>query len=207
MPLRVPAGECESEYVVKKSRFIARLLPVGSREDVNAAVARARADHPDARHHCWAYLFGRPEDATSAGMSDDGEPAGTAGRPILNALQHGGLGDALVIVIRYFGGIKLGAGGLVRAYGTAARQVLESAPAQERRAMCVFQATGDYAAEQPLRHFLAGIDGQLCAVTYGDRVQYALAVPEDAQASLADYCAAHGLALAAARCAGSPAVV
>jgi len=54
VPLRVPAGECESEYVVKKSRFIARLLPVGSREDVNAAVARARADHPDARHHCWA---------------------------------------------------------------------------------------------------------------------------------------------------------
>ena len=115
MSYAVPAASCEQEYVVKRSRFIARVVPVNSRADVNAAVARAREDYPDARHHCWAYLLGPPGKAAGAGMSDDGEPAGTAGKPILNVLQHGHLGDVLVIVVRYFGGIKLGAGGLVRA--------------------------------------------------------------------------------------------
>ena len=89
MDLQVPAGESEQEYVIKKSRFIARVVPVENREEVNAAVARSRQDYPDARHHCWAYVLGSPADASSAGMNDDGEPSGTAGKPILNVLQHG----------------------------------------------------------------------------------------------------------------------
>ena len=195
MSYRVPSGEHEVEYVVKKSRFIARVVPVGDRGEVNAAVARARADYPDARHHCWAYILGRPQDAGSAGMSDDGEPAGTAGRPILNVLQHGDLGDVLVIVTRYFGGIKLGAGGLVRAYGTAAQMALDGAPATLPRQLKVFTASGDFAQEQPLRHFLAGVEGEVRDVRYGQRIAVELALPGSAIPRLEAFCAARGLAL------------
>jgi len=192
---QVPASIYESEYVVKKSRFIARVLPVSSREEVNAAVSQARNDYPDARHHCWAYLLGKPADATSAGMNDDGEPAGTAGKPILNVLQYGHLGDVLVIVIRYFGGIKLGAGGLVRAYGTATKMALEQAPAETRRDLVEFSAAGDFSAEQPLRHFLAGVDGLLLSVDYGERVKINLALPAEQADALAAFCASHAIDL------------
>lgn len=195
MAYQVPAGEHQVEYVVKKSRFIARVVPVSRRDEVNAAVARARADYPDARHHCWAYLLGRPQDAGSAGMSDDGEPAGTAGKPILNVLQHGHLGDVLVIVIRYFGGVKLGAGGLVRAYGTATQMALDTAPAVMPRDLKVFTASGDFAQEQPLRHFLAGVEGEVVDVRYGERIAVELALPGSSVPELEAFCAARGLAL------------
>lgn len=182
--------------VVKKSRFIARLEPVTSREEVNAAVAGARADYPDARHHCWAYLLGRPAAARNAGMSDDGEPAGTAGRPILNVLQHGHLGDVLVIVVRYFGGIKLGAGGLVRAYSAAAQQALEGAPCRKQEDLRHWRAEGDFACEQALRHWLGEHGGQLDGVHYGERVRLDLRVPAERGEALAAFCAAHGVALA-----------
>ena len=84
MLYQIPAQQFENEYVVKKSRFIARVVPVKSRQEAMVAVTDARADYPDARHHCWAYLLGKPADASSAGMNDDGEPAGTAGKPMLN---------------------------------------------------------------------------------------------------------------------------
>ncbi len=181
--------------MVKNSRFIARVQPVSNREQVNAAVAQARADYPDARHYCWAYLLGQPRDARSAGMNDDGEPAGTAGKPILNVLQHGHLGDVLVIVTRYFGGTKLGAGGLVRAYSAAARQVLDAAPCAEVQALSAWRARGDFCCEQLLRHWLAGQGGRVLAVAYGDRVCLDLQVPEAASRQLAELCAAHRIAL------------
>lgn len=196
MDYQRPAGVFEHEYQVKKSRFIARVVPVTSREDVNTAVRGARDDYPDARHHCWAYLLGKPADAASAGMNDDGEPAGTAGKPILNVLQYGHLGDVLVIVIRYFGGIKLGAGGLVRAYGSATQMALERAPAETRRELQQFTASGDFSVEQPLRHWLAGVDGQLLLVEYGEQVEISLAVPAAKADKLATFCAAHGIGLA-----------
>ncbi len=195
MAYRVPAGVFETEWVVKKSRFIARVVPVTGREQVNAAVQQARRDYPDARHHCWAYLLGRPEDAASAGMSDDGEPAGTAGKPILNVLQHGDVGNVLVVVIRYFGGIKLGAGGLVRAYGSATRQALEAAPAIEQRELLVLSVTGDFAAEQSLRHLLPELQGELLAVDYSSRVTLTVAIPGEQVEQLRAFCNANGMVL------------
>jgi uncharacterized YigZ family protein len=192
---QVPAADFEHEYVVKKSRFIARLVPIQSREDAMAGVARARRDYPDARHHCWAFLVGRPEDAASAGMNDDGEPSGTAGKPILNVLQHGHLGDVLVVVIRYFGGIKLGAGGLVRAYGTATQQALELAPVVIRQEYIRYQAVGDFSQEQPLRHWLQGAQGELVDVQYADSVAFTLDVAQPCVASLVDFCAVNRLQL------------
>lgn len=120
----IPAGFLERETEIKKSRFIARVAPVSSRDEVKAWLEQARNDHPDARHICWAYQIGRPGAAAEAAMNDDGEPSGTAGKPILSVIQHKDLGDVLVMVIRYFGGIKLGAGGLVRAYAGATEAVL-----------------------------------------------------------------------------------
>ena len=196
MSYQVPAAPYQSEYSVKKSRFIARVVPGTTREDVNVAVALARTDYPDAGHHCWAYLLGRPEDASSAGMNDDGEPAGTAGKPILNVLQHGHLGDVLVIVIRYFGGIKLGAGGLVRAYSTATAQALDEAPAYTHRDLLPFVASGDFSLEQPLRHFLTGVEGEVLGVNYSDQIELSLKLPAEAVEQLEQFCAAHGLTLA-----------
>jgi uncharacterized YigZ family protein len=192
---QVPAAIHEAEYEIKKSRFIARVVPVQSREEVNAGVQAARADYPDARHHCWAYLLGKPADAAGAGMSDDGEPAGTAGRPILNVLQHGQLGDVLVVVSRYFGGIKLGAGGLVRAYGTATQQALEQTPARTLRILTRCRVSGDFAAEQGLRHWLVGVDGEMLEVHYGQPVEFTLALPAGQVDDLAAYCSANGLRL------------
>lgn len=197
MTLLVPAQECETEYRVKKSRFIARLVPVENRAQVNAAVARARRDYPDARHHCWAYLLGKPADATNAGMSDDGEPAGTAGKPILNVLQHGELGDVLVVVIRYFGGVKLGAAGLVRAYGTATQQVLDIAPARPLTQWHHFRLFGSFSLEQPLRHLLAGLKGDLHGIRYGTGIEVDLQLAAEDMEPLSNFCAVHGARLEA----------
>ncbi len=191
----VPAAEFESEYTVKKSRFIARVVPVSDRAAVNTAVARARRDYPDARHHCWAYLLGDPRDAANAGMSDDGEPAGTAGRPILNVLQHGRFGDVLVVVSRYFGGIKLGAGGLVRAYGTATQQALDGAPATERVDRLSCRLLSDFSCEQGLRHTLQGLGGEVCRVQYTEQVSMEVSLPRDKLPDLTAYCAAHHIQL------------
>lgn len=158
-----------------------------------AAVKQARADYPDARHHCWAYLLGSPCDARSAGMSDDGEPAGTAGKPILNVLQHGLIGDVLVIVVRYFGGIKLGAGGLVRAYGTATAQALERVPSQEKIEMQGYQLAGDFSREQLLRHWLGTVGGTMQSVEYGESLSFYLNLPMDMEEALAAFCAANQL--------------
>ena len=193
MAYAVPAAQFEHEIEVKRSRFIARVVPVSQRSEVNAAVAQARRDYPDARHHCWAYLLGEPRDASNAGMSDDGEPAGTAGKPILNVLQHGAVGDVLVIVIRYFGGVKLGAGGLVRAYGGATQQALDHLPVVTPIAMSRCQLSAAFSDEQPLRHQLSQWDGLIEGLDYADGVTLKVAVPEAELASLRAYCAARGI--------------
>ncbi len=108
-----------AEHVVRKSRFIACVQPVSGREEAQAVVAQLRARHPDATHVCWALLAGGQSAAV-----DDGEPAGTAGRPMLEVLRHQQLEGVLATVVRYFGGVKLGAGGLVRAYTEAVAQAL-----------------------------------------------------------------------------------
>jgi len=117
----IPQATAQAEIEIKKSRFIGLAKQINDREQGMLWLAKVKATYPDARHHCWAYLLGNPSCATNAGMGDDGEPSGTAGKPILNVLQHKGVGDIMLIVVRYFGGIKLGAGGLNRTYGQAAQ--------------------------------------------------------------------------------------
>ncbi|HOU42491.1 MAG TPA: YigZ family protein, partial [Promineifilum sp.] len=127
----IPAAETRVELVVVNSRFLATAAPAFSVEAARAFVGRVRAEFADATHNVPAYLIGHGA-ATIAHCHDDGEPSGTAGRPVLAVLQGSGLGDIAVVVTRYFGGTKLGTGGLVRAYGDAARAVVAALPRAEK---------------------------------------------------------------------------
>lgn len=184
----VPSGYLERETEVKKSRFIARVYPVSSRDEVREHIARAHQDYPDARHVCWAYQIGRPGSAAEAAMNDDGEPSGTAGKPILNVIQHKDMGDVLVIVVRYFGGIKLGAGGLVRAYAGAAESVLSEVGRTIQQSRVQAEVVLGFADEQPLRHWCEGHEGHIESIRYSDRVNALVSVPEIRAGELAAFC-------------------
>jgi uncharacterized YigZ family protein len=180
----VPAEQACSEIEIKKSRFIAYASHITDREAGMTWLAEIKAEYPDARHHCWAYQIGNPSCATNAGMGDDGEPSGTAGKPILNVLQHKGVGDIMICVVRYFGGIKLGAGGLTRAYGQAAQAVMEVLQTQQEVPKTQIEVICDFAQEQPLRHWLSLVEGEILNVDYQQQVTVNLQLPDDQIESL-----------------------
>ncbi len=190
-----PADTVETEIEVKKSRFIALATKVTVRQEALAFIEQAKRDFPDARHHCWAYLLGNPTSASSAAQNDDGEPSGTAGKPILNVIQHKGIGDVVVVVVRYFGGIKLGAGGLVRAYSGAAEAVMSILPVESTLAMQQLILTMDFAKEQLLRHWLGQHQGEIETVDYAAEVSVIVSVPQQEIEALTTFCASQGLTI------------
>ncbi len=142
----IPAATSRCEIQISNSRFVASAAYTPTVEEAREFILAVRADMPDASHHCYAYLVGHGA-SVIAGMSDAGEPSGTAGRPMLAVLQGSGLGDVTVVVTRYFGGTLLGTGGLVRAYSDATRAVLAELPRSERierRRLLVRVAYSDY---------------------------------------------------------------
>lgn len=161
------------ELIIKKSRFIACVQPVEGRTQAQAIVQQLWQQHPGAAHVCWALLAGGQSAAV-----DDGEPSGTAGRPMLDVLRHQDLEGVLATVVRYFGGVKLGAGGLVRAYTDAVAQALLDAPkvARERQATLACQVP--YALEGWLRRELLSAQGQLLDVSHADEVTLRWCLPE-----------------------------
>lgn len=173
----VPATPVETETVVKKSRFIARVAFASDREQALQSLTQARSDYPDARHHCWAYLLGSPKAPRSQACSDDGEPSGTAGKPILNVVQHKDVGDLMLIVIRYFGGIKLGAGGLVRAYSQAAQSAMEQLSCCQFVQQQAIRVRCGFAQEQSLRHWFAIHEGSVTGVEYAEVVSLQASIP------------------------------
>ena len=128
----IPRGCHRLTETIRASRFIASIDHIASVAQAKTWIARIRTEFTDATHNCWAYNAGKPGDTILIGSSDDGEPRGTAGRPMLQAVLHAGLGEVAVVVTRYFGGTKLGTGGLVRAYGGMAGKVLKSVPRIEK---------------------------------------------------------------------------
>ena len=178
--LIVPYGPARAEIRVVNSRFIADLEPVESAEAARAFLARIRSEFPDASHHVPAYVLGGGNTVTEY-CSDDGEPSGTAGRPLLAVLKGSGLGDAAVVVTRYFGGTLLGTGGLVKAYSEAGKAVL----AAVRRASLV--ETGRFELDLPYRLFdrfqiLAGELGAVVAErSFGEDVRLAVDLPLSAR--------------------------
>lgn len=141
------ASAVETEFEIKKSRFIGRIEPIASHEEGLKRVAELWAQHPEARHICYTMLV-----KGQVRQSDDGEPSGTAAKPMLNVLQHKGLDNVLATVVRYFGGIKLGAGGLVRAYSQAISDPLNHAELDEVRPQASIQLSVAYEYESQVRH-------------------------------------------------------
>ncbi len=173
----VPIKEAAAEITVKKSRFIAYAKYIVSREAAMLWLAEIKSQYSDARHHCWAYIIGNPKCALNAGVGDDGEPSGTAGKPILNVLSHKSVGDVMVIVVRYFGGIKLGAGGLARAYGQATQAVMEVLPTKEQIEMVTIWVVCDFPLEQQVRYWVNNMGGKILKTDYTQQVKISLSVP------------------------------
>tara|TARA_R110001592_G_scaffold103247_2_gene290981 strand:- start:18206 stop:18814 length:609 start_codon:yes stop_codon:yes gene_type:complete len=180
----IPDGTTEVCYEIKKSRFIARLLFATDREQAMQALERAKQDYSDARHHCWAYQIGSPTSPHLAAMSDDGEPSGTAGKPILNVIQHKDVGDVMLIVIRYFGGIKLGAGGLVRAYSQAAQMAFDAMKTKRHVELDEFSLVCDFQDEQSIRHWLKQYESNVQSVDYEEQVTMHISMDGQYEAEL-----------------------
>lgn len=175
----IPASRFRSEIEVQRSRFITTVQAVTSAQDARQFIAAIKAEFPDANHNCWAYLVGPPGSTDQVGLSDDGEPHGTAGRPMLTALQHSNLGDAVVVVTRYFGGIKLGKGGMVKAYTAAVQTALDALPRAERITWLELQATLEYSLVTLFERRLAEFEVDVSGTDYLEQVTYRIRLPEE----------------------------
>ncbi len=167
------AEPAHSELIIKKSRFIGCVQPMADRASAQAVVDALWKQHPGAAHICWALLAGGQSAAV-----DDGEPGGTAGRPMLDVLRHQDLEGVLATVVRYFGGVKLGAGGLVRAYTDTVAQALLTAPKIALQRMKTLQCQVPYALEGMIRREVEAAGAQLLDVQHGSLVSLQLRLPE-----------------------------
>jgi uncharacterized YigZ family protein len=172
----VPAERAETEIRASNSRFLAHAAPTATVEEARAFLAEIRAAYPDATHHVYAYRIGHGA-TTTEGQSDAGEPSGTAGRPVLAVLRGSGLGDVTVVVTRYFGGTLLGTGGLVRAYGDAAKAVLALVPRREKIARAQVTVTVGYAAYEGVRRLADAYQGTSLDETFAEDVTLRLDFP------------------------------
>lgn len=180
----IPAEERRIELRVSNSRFIATADYTPSVDDARALIARVRAEFADAAHNVFAYVVGYGASVT-AGMSDDGEPGGTAGRPSLAVLRGSGLGDTCVVITRYFGGTLLGTGGLVRAYGDAVRTVLAELPRAEKVERKKIVLNVPYALYEPVRLLADAHGAAIEAQSFDVDVALHLQIDADREAAFA----------------------
>ena len=177
----IPAKEGASEYIEKKSRFLGLIVPVTSEAEARAQLDAVKKREYDARHNCWAYILHSGQKR----YSDDGEPQGTAGQPILNVLEREGVQDVLCVVTRYFGGILLGAGGLCRAYTKAAKDALDDAGISELRPWSVLRLDCPYALFERVKLELEKRGGTVISSEYGAQIALTAALPEPGEAVFA----------------------
>jgi uncharacterized YigZ family protein len=192
----VPAHPHRVEEVIQRSRFITTLAHAPDEGAARSFLHSIRGEFPDATHHCWAFVAGPPGSTATVGMSDDGEPHGTAGRPMLTALLHSGVGEVVAVCTRYYGGTKLGTGGLGRAYAGGVKRALESLPVATKVERALVELEVGYGQVDGLQRLLTDMDGRLEREAYGARVVYEAAIPEAAlpgfQRALADLTAGEG---------------
>jgi len=170
----IPTGPSETEFVEKRSRFIGHVWPVESEEAARACIETVKKRHYDARHNCWCYLI---KDGPVR-YSDDGEPQGTAGQPMLNVFQREGVVNAVCVVTRYFGGILLGAGGLVRAYTQSAKDALDAAGMSVVRRWVEVAVDCPYALFERLKQEAENAGGVLGETEYAAEVTLHVLLPE-----------------------------
>lgn len=176
MPYTILATTVESNTQEKNSDFLTFLHPIDSREEAMGFIAYYRQQHPDANHVCWAYVIGNTRQPQTQAFNDDGEPSGTAGKPMLHVLTEREVGNSLAVVVRYFGGVKLGAGGLVRAYSSAVSTAVNNAQLIQVTPSVELQVQVDFARETRVRHLVHQFQGQILAVSYGTEVNLTISV-------------------------------
>ena len=177
----IPTADAQAELVEKRSRFIGQLRPVETEEQARAFLEAVKKEHYDARHNCWCYLL---KDGPVR-YSDDGEPQGTAGQPMLGVFQKAGVTNLCCVVTRYFGGVLLGAGGLVRAYTQAAKLALDAAGISVVRRWVEVEVACPYNLFERVKNEAAAQDGVLGDVAYTDQVAVRVLLPEEKAAPFA----------------------
>ena len=176
----IPTGRGEAELVEKRSRFIGQVWRVDSESEARARIEEVRRQHYDARHHCWCYRI-REEGVER--YSDDGEPQGTAGQPMLNVFQRENVTNVVCVVTRYFGGILLGAGGLVRAYTQSAKDALDRAGISVVRRWVALEVPCAYAQFESMRREVLAFGGVVEQVDYAADVLLSVLIPEERSAA------------------------
>ncbi len=167
---KVPVAECRYEEVIKRSKFITTIAHTPTEEDAKLFIARIKEEFSDASHNCWGYIAGIPGNTAKIGMSDDGEPHGTAGKPILNILLHSGIIEISAVVTRYFGGIKLGTGGLVRAYSGSVKNALDKIATREKRETVRVEIVTTYPQGDIVKKIAESFDAAITNISYGANV-------------------------------------
>ena len=170
----VPTAFGEEEFVEKKSRFIGRIWPVETEEEALQRIQEMKKKHYDATHNCWAYII---RDG-AVRFSDDGEPGGTAGMPMLQVLQREELYNVVCVVTRYFGGILLGAGGLVRAYTKGAKIAVDAAGKSMKRVWTALYLPCPYSYYERVKLAVAAFDGLIRKTDYGAKIELEVLFPE-----------------------------
>lgn len=173
------AGRHRTEQVIDRSRFLCTVAPVATVQDAQAFIREIGREFPDATHNCWAYVVGAPGSSDRIGLSDDGEPHGTAGRPMFTVLQHSGMGDIAAVVTRYYGGTKLGTGGLVKAYGGAVQHALDTAPRTMRITRTEVVVRVAYTAISAVQQMLPTFEAEIVDENFGVDVLFRLRCPEE----------------------------
>ncbi|MDE0312826.1 MAG: YigZ family protein [Caldilineaceae bacterium] len=173
----IPSVRHRVEEKIRRSHFITTVGPAATVEDARAFIKEVRAEFDTANHNCWAYVVGPPGSTGHAGMSDDGEPHGTAGRPMLTVLLHSGIGDIVAVVTRYFGGVKLGKGGLVRAYSGGVKTALETLPLSQKMQMAEVEAVISYSEVTLFQRMLPDYSAEIVDSDFAVAVSYRLKMP------------------------------
>ncbi len=181
----IPAGRARVEELILRSRFITTAAPAATVDEARAFIAAVRAEYSDATHNCYAFVAGPPGSTAQIGMSDDGEPGGTAGRPMLAVLLGCGVGEIATVVTRYFGGTKLGTGGLVRAYSGGVKAVLAVLPVQEKVILRTVLASGPYSWVTPVARLLPAFAAHVADQQFAADVTWQINVPEEQARPLA----------------------
>ncbi len=170
------ADRGEAETKVQRSRFLALVAPATDEQQARAAIAEMESRHHDCRHVCYGWRLGHGAELREI-RSDAGEPSGSAGEPILGALRHAGVTDAVAVVARYFGGVKLGTGGLGRAYRDAAAEALANAPTRIIRLGRRGELAFPYSMQKTIRHLLERREGRIDEESYGEQVRWRVWLP------------------------------
>ena len=181
---RIPSATFHTEIEVKRSRFIAYLAHTKGNVKSKSFIDEIKQQFPDARHHCYAFMAGNPADSKQYGYSDDGEPSGTAGKPMFAHLQHSDIGEICIVVVRYFGGTKLGTGGLARAYSDATKAVIEKAEFKEFIQTKIIKLSMSFALEADVRQKIEVIGGTVLEASYSSEVTLEACIPEEATLDL-----------------------